>query len=162
MKALLIDLDGTLIDTSAIEALRQARKWRDCVANFGSTACFEGLHTALQQLTAAGTKIAVVTTSVSYYAQAALRHHNIPHHALVSYHDARPKPAPDPYLKAASLLGIDTAECIGVGDGEPDLHSLKSAGIKALGAGWSPSLVFPDKWDAILSTPADLVSLHSI
>jgi HAD superfamily hydrolase (TIGR01509 family) len=39
------------------------------------------------------------------------------------------KPAPDIYLKAAELLGVDAAQCVAVEDTVPGLASAKSAGM---------------------------------
>lgn len=42
---------------------------------------------------------------------------------------ARPKPAPDPFLLAAELLGVDPAACVAFEDSETGARSAKAAGM---------------------------------
>jgi len=107
----------------------------------------------------ANISVGIVTTSVSFYAEAVLRYHNIAYHTLVAYHDvSRRKPAPDPYLKAAHNLGLASESIIGVGDTIEDALSLKAAKMTAIGAGWSRSFQQHDSWDHIASHPSQLIS----
>src|SRR5690606_10017928 len=75
IEAAIFDLDGTLIDTSPIQALRDSRSWRECVARASRTMVFPGVRELLQRLTDDGLKLAVVTSAVSYYADKLLAHH---------------------------------------------------------------------------------------
>lgn len=159
IKAALIDLDGTLIDTRPIEALRTSRNWRSCVSNMHKTKTFDGVTSLLTNLSSRSVKIAIVTTSVSYYALAMLKHHNLHYDQLIAYHDAKPKPAPDSFQLALNRFGISCDESIGLGDGSPDLFGLQAAGIVAVGAGWSPSLYIGDAWDQVIQTPAEFLNL---
>jgi len=45
------------------------------------------------------------------------------------------KPAPDIFLKAAELLGVEPSECIGIEDAYAGIESIHSAGMKAVGVG---------------------------
>ena len=155
--AVLFDLDGTLVDTSKIELLRKARKWKDCVSSLHLTIYFDGVSQMLSALHAEGMKIGIVTTSVSFYAERVCKHHEVPYDVLIAYHDARPKPAPDPFLLALKKLKVDRTQAIGVGDDLPDLESLRSGNIRAIGAGWSPFLKADAGWDHIVESPAALL-----
>lgn len=46
---------------------------------------------------------------------------------------ARGKPFPDPYLKAAQLLGVDPKDCVAFEDSNTGLRSAEAAGTKAVG-----------------------------
>ena len=53
--------------------------------------------------------------------------------ALVTVDDVeRGKPAPDPYLRAAELLGVDPARCLVVEDAPAGVQAAKSAGAMVL------------------------------
>lgn len=155
--AVLFDLDGTLVDTTEIEHLRSRRRWKECVNSLSMTECFPGVHGALRQLRQEKIKIGIVTTSVSFYAKAVCKYHDIYCDTLVCYHDAKPKPAPDPFLLAVMRLGVDKDSSLGVGDAISDAIALREAGIKSAGAGWSPSLFRDVQWSIILKSPADVL-----
>lgn len=159
IKAVLFDLDGTLVDTRLIEHLRTARKWKECVRALDRTTCFAEVKEALAELKRSDIKTAIVTTSVSYYAIAACRHHGITYDALVAYHDARPKPAPDSFEKALARLGVAPENALGVGDDTPDSAGLMAASVVALGAGWSPVFNSKAGWDRVLSSPGELLNV---
>jgi len=58
------------------------------------------------------------------------------------------KPDPEPYLKAASALGVDISYCVAFEDSISGLHSAESAGSVAIGV---PNLVtLPPKPDRII------------
>lgn len=159
IKAVLFDLDGTLVDSRAIEHFRTARRWKDCVKSLDRTACFPEVNAVLAELRKSDIKTAVVTTSVSYYAQAICKHHGILYDTLVAYHDAPPKPAPDPFLKALERLGVAPENALGIGDDAPDSLGLTAAAVLALGAGWSPVFNPEAKWKRALSSPSELLKV---
>lgn len=43
-----------------------------------------------------------------------------------------PKPAPDVFLEAARLLGVDPKKCLVIGDGKSDVHGGIAAGMNVL------------------------------
>jgi beta-phosphoglucomutase len=45
------------------------------------------------------------------------------------------KPAPDIFLKACEMLGLEPHECVGVEDAEAGIESIKSAGLHPIGIG---------------------------
>jgi sugar-phosphatase len=47
----------------------------------------------------------------------------------------RGKPAPDSYLRAAELLGVDTADCVALEDAEPGVRSALDAGARVVVVG---------------------------
>lgn len=51
------------------------------------------------------------------------------------------KPHPEPYLKAAELLGVDIAQCIGIEDSPTGIASVEAAGARAIAV---PYLVHVD------------------
>lgn len=159
MKAVVFDLDDTLIDTSLLRVYRDSRRWKDAVREVGRTTLFDGVRETIQALDNRHIPWAVVTTSVSFYANAVLSHHNLKAKVLVAYHDATPKPSPAPIHLALQRLGIEPDDVVGIGDNAADLNSYRAAGLVAVGAGWSP-MITPLDWDAVLSSPRDLLVLQ--
>jgi beta-phosphoglucomutase len=54
--------------------------------------------------------------------------------AIVGVDDvAQSKPSPEPYLEAASRLGIASAQCVAIEDSPWGLESARAAGLKAIG-----------------------------
>lgn len=83
--------------------------------------------------------------------------------AIVSCDDVtRPKPDPEPVARASTLLGVEPARAVFVGDSLHDLHSGRLAGVYTAAALWGPfgradlEPGAPDYW---LETPADLQAL---
>lgn len=162
MKALVIDLDDTLVDTSGIAQLRNARNWRGCANNFHQTACFGEIAAVIATLRRSGVKVGIVTNSVSFYAQGLLSHHRIDVDALVAWHDTKAhKPSPDPVRLCLEKLGIEAVDAVGVGDAADDASAYLAAGIGAWGAGWSSALQ-EGAWDEIVSEPSGLLTRFGV
>jgi beta-phosphoglucomutase-like phosphatase (HAD superfamily) len=54
--------------------------------------------------------------------------------AIVSAQDVEnTKPAPDPYLRAAELLGVPATDCVAIEDSHWGLQSARIAGMKTIG-----------------------------
>ena len=158
--AAILDLDGTLIDTSAIQELRDAREWRACVSNAHRTRLYAGVIELVHSLSNAGIAIAVCTSSVSFYAHALLEHHGINPSVTVCYHDTkRHKPHPDPVLLAMKQLGVAASRAIGVGDRTEDAEAYRTAGVQCVGAGWNPVLERSAHWDAVASSAVELAEI---
>jgi phosphoglycolate phosphatase-like HAD superfamily hydrolase len=157
-RGVIVDLDDTLVDTRVLRPLREARRWREAVSRIGETTAFAGVVQAFSALTRAEIPWTVVTTSVSYYAEAVLRHHGLECTHLIAYHDAPPKPRPDGLTLALGRMELEPSEVVGVGDSEIDLRAYRAARVSAFGAAWSPTLVTGD-WDGILAEPKELCDL---
>jgi phosphoglycolate phosphatase len=84
-------------------------------------------------------KLAAVTNKRQDTAVEALRVAGLlPLFALVLGGDSVPrkKPAPDPVLRAAMMLGVAPGECVVVGDTENDVSAGKAAGARTIGVTW--------------------------
>jgi sugar-phosphatase len=78
---------------------------------------------------------AVVTSATRYVATTRLRHFNLPlPRVLISADDVtQGKPDPEPYLKAAQLLGVNPPECLVIEDSPAGIRSAHAGGMKAIG-----------------------------
>ena len=157
-RAILFDLDETLVLTSRLEDLRRSRDWQAVYAAFDRTTLPPSTAPSLKRLSDAGYKLGVVTKSPRPYATRLLRHHALNLPVLVAYHDVqRHKPHPDSLLKAALGLSIPPDHCIYVGDHQDDVAAANSAGFKVVVVGWGVSAEMIDvtpvckTWEDILS-----------
>lgn len=155
-RAVIFDLDDTLVDTRPLRSLRDRREWTAAVAALPKTEVFSDVPELLRELAARSIAWAVVTTSVSYYAEALLRYHGLGTPPLVAFHDAPRKPSPAPVETALVRLGIDASAAIGVGDHENDRIAYHEAGALAVAAGWSP-VVQHGGWDRVAAVPLDIL-----
>lgn len=157
IRAVLFDVDGTLVNTSALDTLRSQKDWKGCVAALARSSLYPGIPELIKGLDDLGIKWATVTTSVSFYANKLLEHHKLQPGFRVAWHDARPKPAPDPCLLAMRKLGIDEG-VVGVGDSAADFGSFSAAGLVSYCAAWNPAAVKNLGWK-IMPHPSDLLSV---
>lgn len=114
------------------------REW-----NLANTAAliqrFDGVPELLEALTAAGVRVAVVTSKRQQTARLALEGVGIDHlvRVVAGLEDTeRHKPAPDPLLHGAAALGVDAATCAYVGDATVDLQAARAAGMAAVAVTW--------------------------
>jgi HAD superfamily hydrolase (TIGR01509 family) len=94
-----------------------------------------GAKQLLRELKRKGIKTALVTMSLRHMAQEVVD--QIPFKAfdvVVGGDDVRfGKPYPEPYLKAAELLGVNPSDCVAFEDSLTGLKSAEAAGTKAVG-----------------------------
>jgi ATP-dependent DNA helicase RecQ len=137
---ILLDLDQTLILTSAIEPLRRRRAWSEVYKSFEKTALPAGTAEFVLKATRLA-KLGVVTTSPRSYAERLLSYHRLDLPVLVAYHDvSQRKPNPEPILKAAARLGLEPTQCIHIGDQPADIAAAVSAGAIAIALSWDGTL----------------------
>ena len=93
-----------------------------------------GAREALRLVADAGWPAALVTNTGRDLTERALRTIGREHFAVTVCGDevARGKPDPDPYLRAAELLGVDPARCLAVEDSPTGALAAERAGIAVL------------------------------
>lgn len=94
-----------------------------------------GARELLEQVRERGIPTALVTMSVRRMAEQIAGHIPFPAFDVIVSGDEvdAPKPDPDPYLKAAELLGIDVHDAVAIEDSLVGLASAVSAGAAAIG-----------------------------
>ena len=94
-----------------------------------------GARALLAQLVEVGVPCAMVTMSYSRFAEiVAAQAPEGAFRALVTGDTvSRGKPHPEPYLRAAQLLGVDIRECIAIEDSNTGIQSAEAAGAKVIG-----------------------------
>lgn len=131
-----------------------------------SSALFAGMDDVLTAFARKGLLWGVVTNKPDWLAQPLLSDLELSERAACAI-GARdgllPKPAPDLLHYACDLLGLDTAECIYVGDDRRDIDAARAAGMRAVAAGWgyiaAEDSVEDWKADALIQSPGELLAL---
>lgn len=91
-----------------------------------------GAVALLDRLSGMGMPMAVATSSRAESAAFKIGHSGLAHHfrAVVSRDDVEDaKPAPDPFLLAAKLLGVEPGQCLAFEDSDIGARSAKAAGM---------------------------------
>jgi HAD superfamily hydrolase (TIGR01509 family) len=136
-------------------------KYRSYLETAPSLARREGADAALAVLRATATPFAIVSNSDRMLVDVNLRAVRLQHPGMISVsrNDVRRgKPDPEPYLRAAHLLGVDPSQCIVVEDSIPGAIAGHAADMTVIG--WPEphrdDLVFPQ--NTIVADAHDLAS----
>lgn len=126
-------------------ASRKNEYYRQQIERFGPQNQLPGARHAVESVRRAGLKIALA--SASRNAPLLLERLGIADlfdYVVDANHISRPKPDPEIFLAAASGLGLEPSECIGVEDAAAGIASIHAAGMKAVGIGQSQALAEAD------------------
>src|SRR5262245_37451822 len=136
-RGVLIDLDLTLVDSRIAEPLRSAKRWPEVYTLIPQFVVYEGVNNLMAELVENGVRVCIVTSSPRTYCVRVLDHCKWRGVETVCYHDTqRHKPHPDPILRGLSVIGINAAEAVSIGDDPKDIVASKAAGVFCVGALW--------------------------
>ena len=127
-KTHLEELSGLAFDWHDLDARRQEEILRDLT----DEGTMPGVIGLLDELTCAGIRRAVVSSSSHHWVDGWLEKLAFAHHfeTVVCRGDApQIKPAPDLYLEAAKRLGLQPAECLVIEDSLNGMIAAKAAGM---------------------------------
>ena len=159
---IIFDFDQTLVDTSPVEELRAARRWKDVMARAPELRVYDGVGELLDSLHKRGQKLAIVTKSPDMVPKAFIRAHRWPIDIVVGYHHvAKRKPDPEGLLLAMSQAGASPSTSFHVGDQPEDTEASRAAGTVAIGAAWGiqdTASLEASKPDAIFRSVAECSS----
>lgn len=146
IKCIVLDLDGTLVNTSALADLRTRGRWREVADQLPKCELYSEAAEVLQTARGAGIKVAVFTNAPSNYARQVLKHFDLSVDMLVAYHDVQAhKPASEGIDKIRAALGIACEETVFIGDSEEDLQCAQNAQVRFFAADWGET---PSTWSA--------------
>ena len=130
-----------------------------------ATKVFDAMAPVLIRLEAAGRPWGIVTNKAMRFTAPIVEGLDLHRRAAVVISgDTTPhsKPHPAPLLEAARRLGLDSADCVYIGDDRRDVEAGRSAGMATLAAAWgylgaSESI---EDWgaDAVLASPGELLN----
>jgi sugar-phosphatase len=119
-----------------LDAVAEARRFNDALAADPSAAGVSAMPGAIELVGAIPpARWAIATSAPRTMAERWLAHVGMPlPSVLVTVDDvARGKPAPDPYLRAAELLGVAAADCLVIEDAPAGVSAARAAGATVLG-----------------------------
>ena len=169
LRAVIFDLDETLLDSSALLADRDARAWGRVFARLDEVLPFDVAEgeTAVVELPRLagerGLKVGLLTHSPREYAAELLRAHQIKVQAMVTGSDGYlPKPDPAGLRAVMAELGVEPADALYVGDSVGDFGAAAAAGTTSVGVAWGEAT--PAAWrhgwpDFALAAPRRLLAL---
>lgn len=136
-KAIIFDLDLTLIASEKADALRRERKWPQVYAMIPELRPYKNIDLLFNSLDEWGVKKAIVTSSPRPYCEKIVRQWGWKFDTEVCFHDtSQRKPHPEPMLTALARLQLKPEEVISIGDTPGDIESSRGAGIRAVAALW--------------------------
>jgi HAD superfamily hydrolase (TIGR01549 family) len=165
MAVVLFDLDGTLLDSSALRAARDEKRWDEALARIGEVRPFPGDPDQLPaRLSSQGVTVGVVTSSPRFYAEVLLDRFGIAADVLITGSDSyAPKPDPASLIAACAELRTAASGAIYVGDQIADFQAAAAAGMQSIGGFWSAANGrYPSEWlhhwpDVVVSVPNSLI-----
>ncbi|WP_407306666.1 HAD family hydrolase [Klebsiella quasipneumoniae] len=117
IKVIVLDLDDTLIDTSSLEPLRSAGRWRDIPRYFNGCVIYQDVVGLVTTARSVGIKVAIFSNAPSNYVQGLLKHFSITVDYVVAYHDVtQHKPSPEGVTRILEYFGVSADESIYLGD----------------------------------------------
>jgi phosphoglycolate phosphatase-like HAD superfamily hydrolase len=137
-KAVIFDLDQTLLDTNSVAHLRDARNWSEIYKIIPSLSAFEGIDNIMEFLYENDINVIVITTSPGSYCSRIITHCGWKVNGQICYHDvSRRKPDPESFLKALKDYNLDIKQTISAGDKDIDIVASNSAGIPSIACTWA-------------------------
>jgi ATP-dependent DNA helicase RecQ len=137
IKVIIVDLDDTLLDTKALEPLRQSGRWREVRNYLRWCNVYDDVLGLLNTARSSGIKMAIFSNAPSNYIQTLLNHFDISVDYIVAYHDVQAhKPAAEGVHRILDYFSISANEALYLGDSELDRDSAKSAGVEFFAVEW--------------------------
>ncbi len=134
---IIFDFDQTLVDTSSVEHLRRARRWREVNARADALSPYPGITELIVSLHELHHDLAILTTSPSMVPESFVRRYSWPIELVIGYHQvSRLKPDPEGLFIALEHYEADAGSSFHVGDKADDTRASHSAGVVSIGAGW--------------------------
>lgn len=145
---MIFDLDQTLLDTSSVAHLRDAKNWAKIYELIPQLTAFEGIDTIMEFLYENDISIVIVTTSPPPYCSKIVKHCGWKITGQITYYDVnRRKPDPEAFLKAVKDYDLDIKKTISAGDRDIDIKASHAADIPSIACTWAS----PDK-NLLIST----------
>lgn len=147
---IIFDLDQTLLDTSSVAHLRDAKNWSAIYPLIKGFSAFETVDDTIAYLNNIGVKVIIVTTSPRPYCVEIIEHCGWTTAGQICFHDVkRRKPDPESFSKAILDHGLDITKTITVGDRDIDIMASNALDLPSIACTWAS----PDKAALLAAKP---------
>jgi ATP-dependent DNA helicase RecQ len=137
IKCIILDLDGTLVNTSALEELRTQGRWREIPGHLHLCTPYKKVVDVLNTAHASGIKVGIFTNSPSKYVDHILKHFNISVDYVVGFHDVQNhKPASEGVEKILNHFGLNCSKAVYLGDTDDDSTAASIANVEFFAVDW--------------------------
>ena len=137
IKVFILDLDDTLVNTSAVEALRSSGNWREIPGLLNQCFVYKDILGLVNIARSMGVKVAIFTNSPSNYVDNILKHFNISVDFVVAYHDVENhKPHKEGVEKILTHFSVNGNQVVYLGDSNLDKDSASNAGVEFFAVEW--------------------------
>lgn len=136
-KGIIFDLDMTLVDSRCAAHHRARMQWDRVNTKVSQIRPFNGVAELIQNAKRKKIPLGIVTAGSNLYCEKIVQSCGFGINNCVCYKDAKPKPDPEGFLKAASLLGVHPSQVIAIGDRYEDILGAKRAGMISVAALWA-------------------------
>lgn len=165
IKAVIFDLDQTLIDSSIAEANRKRRDWQTVYSQIPAFGLYDGFIDVFDVITNQKIRVCIITNSPGVYAKKVISHFQIPCDYLIDYHSVvRKKPHPEAFSKAQAFFDLSVESLLSFGDRAIDIEASNAANINSVGCTWGSKELLSLKLSKptyLIKSPLEIIELIS-
>jgi ATP-dependent DNA helicase RecQ len=138
IKCIILDLDGTIVNTDPLAQLRAEGRWREVRDHLHLCSMYKDVVGVLNTARAVGIKVAICTNSPSAYVKTVFNYFQITVDYVVAFHDVQQhKPHSEGINNILSHFNIEKHEAVFLGDSNEDMEASASAGVEFFTVDWS-------------------------
>ena len=165
-KAIILDFDRTLFDTSADDSLRKNRKgkdivWEEVYSIIPQYRLYDGWREVFQYAEENDIKIAVISTAKTELIKRTFDHFRLSCDAIIGWQLYLRKPDGRLVDMALKKIGVDKEDVLSVGDSVVDRQMAENGGVDFIGCIWDcePEMENELRTGMAILNPAELIGL---
>lgn len=162
-KAIILDFDKTLFNTSFGTEAREDKDWDEVYTHIPHFQLYDGWREVLKWCKENNVKVAIVSGAKTELINRTLEHHNVEVDAVVGYQFMKPKPSRRLVnLALKKLGGILRKNVLSIGDHILDMQMSENGRVRFVGAIWDnehPEHVKELKKGQTISSPSEVIDL---
>ena len=183
-KAIIIDLDNTLIDTNALapyyEPIKKAKQntpeykaaWEELFKHIPECKRYDGMDEAWEYIKANDVKVCLVSNSPLTRIEKLVKAFDIPitkenmvgGFSCGNRYKPIKKPDPRPILKGIEIMGVAPENVVVIGNSPDDIQAAKNAGVMSVGCQWGNTEqenteLLSSSPDKVIEKPTDIIKV---